>query len=91
MQDNFGLNSSGNKLVGDLINPQACDRLENMITTSGGTIIFGGKVDRKKRFVENTIILNPKLNSALMTEEIFGPIMPILAFNTIEDVISQIN
>jgi acyl-CoA reductase-like NAD-dependent aldehyde dehydrogenase len=62
-----------------------------MISTSGGTIIFGGKVDRNKRFVENTVILNPKLESQLMREEIFGPIMPILPFKTIDEAISQIN
>jgi acyl-CoA reductase-like NAD-dependent aldehyde dehydrogenase len=62
-----------------------------MITNSGGTIVFGGKVDRKKRFVENTVIFNPKLDSSLMREEIFGPIMPILPFKTIDDAIFQIN
>lgn len=62
-----------------------------MISTSGGTILFGGKVDRNKRFVENTVILNPKLESQLMREEIFGPIMPIFPFKTIDEVISQIN
>jgi aldehyde dehydrogenase (NAD+) len=58
-----------------------------MIETSGGKVFHGGQVDRADLFVELTIILDPKHDSQLMTEEIFGPIIPVIPFRTIEDAI----
>ena len=67
-------------------------RLENMIKEEhGGAIIFGGKCDSDQRFICQTLIENPKLNSKLMKEEIFGPILPIFEYKNIDDVIKFIN
>ncbi len=57
----------------------------------GGKIIVGGQVDVKDRYVAPTIIENPKLNSKLMQDEIFGPILPIYEFEDIDYVINFIN
>jgi aldehyde dehydrogenase (NAD+) len=54
------------KFTGKIINAANVDRLDNMIQTSGGQVIFGGQVDPENRFVEPTLILNPDLNSRLM-------------------------
>ena len=47
-----------------------------------GDIIYGGRTDAKTRFIEPTIIENMHLDSPVMTEEIFGPLFPMI---TIED------
>ena len=47
-----------------------------------GDIIYGGRTDAKTRFIEPTIIENMPLDSPVMTEEIFGPLFPMI---TIED------
>ena len=39
------------------------------------------------RFMEPTVVLQPKQNSKLMTEEIFGPILPVLVYNSFDEVI----
>jgi len=57
----------------------------------GGTILYGGKVDVSQRYVEPTLVENPKLTSQMMQEEIFGPILPIYEFEKIEDAIKFIN
>jgi len=62
-----------------------------MIQTSGGKIVHGGEVDRSDKFVEVTVILNPSIDSQLMKEEIFGPIIPIIPYSSIENAISLIN
>jgi aldehyde dehydrogenase (NAD+) len=57
----------------------------------GGDIIYGGSSDVKERYIEPTIITDPKLDSQLMQEEIFGPIMPVIKFTDIDYVIQFIN
>ena len=46
-----------------------------------GNIIYGGRTDESERFIEPTLIENMSLDSPLMTEEIFGPIFPIITLN----------
>jgi len=38
-------------------------------------------VNREIKYVEPTIILNPSMNSPIMNEEIFGPVLPIVTFS----------
>lgn len=78
-------------MCGKIVNEHHVDRLQKMIETSGGKVVHGGQVDREDKFVELTVILNPKIDSKLMTEEIFGPIIPIIPFSSIENAISMIN
>ena len=51
----------------------------------------GGKVNVEARFVEPTVILNPDMNSELMTDEIFGPVIPIISFLNLNEVIKFVN
>lgn len=78
--------------MGKLITDWHCDRLEKMIKESGGDIILGGRnINKKIKYIEPTIILNPKPDSSVMTEEIFGPILPIITFRNIDETIKIIN
>lgn len=49
-------------------------------------IIFGGNSDILSYFLEPTLVNEPNLDSNLMQEEIFGPILPILSYETIEQM-----
>ena len=53
----------------------------------GHRIHLGGRVDVANRFVEPTIVLDPPADSALMTEEIFGPILPIITVDEMHHAI----
>ena len=55
-----------------------------------GDILFGGEVDDKTRFIAPTLIDHVDLNSTLMQEEIFGPLLPIISFTNIKEVINFI-
>ena len=46
-----------------------------------GKIIYGGRTDAATRFIEPTLIEDVALDSPLMTEEIFGPVFPIVTMN----------
>ena len=74
-----------------MINDFHTDRVDKLIKGAGGKIICGGKVNKEVRHIEPTIILQPDLNSQLMKEEIFGPVMPVFPFKDIREVIKFIN
>eukprot|EP01059_Diplonema_ambulator_P037413 TRINITY_DN988_c2_g1_i1.p1 TRINITY_DN988_c2_g1~~TRINITY_DN988_c2_g1_i1.p1 ORF type:complete len:513 (+),score=207.31 TRINITY_DN988_c2_g1_i1:42-1580(+) len=75
---------------GKIINPRHVDRVERLIKTTTGTVVMGGLegINREQRFVPPTIILNPGLDDAVMQEEIFGPVLPILSYKTKEDALA---
>ena len=57
-----------------------------------GTIVLGGETIETELYIAPTIIENVSLESSLMQEEIFGPLLPILSFETFEEgksIISQ--
>ena len=57
---------------------------------SGQKIALGGRVDAPARYVEPTIVLDPPVDSPLMQEEIFGPVLPVTIVEKIEDVLDVI-
>jgi len=51
-----------------------------------GTLVAGGASDEALRYVEPTIVRNVPLDSELMTEEVFGPVLPVRTFSSIPEV-----
>merc|ERR1712147_182353 len=87
----WGESPNGSDSQGKIINDFHVKRLMNLIDTSKGEIMYGGKCNEKVKHIEPTIILNPSHDSPLMQEEIFGPIMPIFTYENMEQVIKYIN
>ena len=63
-----------------MVNDKAFERVTGYI--KGSQILYGGSFDAASRFIEPTLLDNPPLDSPVMTEEIFGPVFPVI---TIED------
>ena len=74
---------------GRIINEKQFDRLQSYLAAA--KIIHGGKHNKSDLFVEPTIVDEPALDSALMKEEIFGPILPVLSFTTAQQAVDVIN
>jgi aldehyde dehydrogenase (NAD+) len=55
---------------------------------SQGKIITGGRYDRQRMFIEPTLIEDVPLQSPLMQEEIFGPILPVFTYRTMEEALT---
>ena len=62
-----------------MVNDKAFERVTGYF--KDGDIIYGGRSDAKSRFIEPTLIENVPLDSPLMTEEIFGPVFPIITLD----------
>ena len=67
-----------------IVNEKNFNRLVGLINKNN--LIYGGKYDKVKRYVSPTIIDSPKMDEDIMKDEIFGPILPVLSFEKIEDI-----
>jgi len=56
-----------------------------------GWIIFGGKTNKKTRYIAPTILDKINPGDPIMEEEIFGPLLPVLEYETLEEAISFVN
>ena len=68
-----------------MIHTRQYERVKELIKNQ--KILLGGKWDDNTRKIEPTLLDEPDANSLVMQEEIFGPILPILSFQEIEDAI----
>jgi len=67
-------------------------RLQALIdSVPAEVVVHGGKAEVSKRYLEPTLLLNPSRDSKVMQEEIFGPILPIIPYTDLQDVIDSIN
>lgn len=71
-----------------IINRKHFDRIVNLINTN--EVYYGGHTNATTNQIAPTIIINPDLNSELMQEEIFGPILPILTFTDISQAFNLV-
>lgn len=72
-----------------IISPKHFDRLVSLLDS--GTVVTGGKHDRDDRYIAPTLLDNVDINSKIMQEEIFGPILPILPYDRLEEAIAIVN
>ncbi len=71
-----------------IINERHFDRLLSLIDET--KIYYGGKSDRNNRFIEPTILHNISFNDKVMQDEIFGPILPVICYDEIDQAIAYI-
>ena len=71
-----------------IINPRHFKRLTQLMDPS--KIIVGGQTDEKDLYIAPTLMDNVNWDDAVMKEEIFGPILPILEYEDLDDAIAQI-
>jgi len=69
-----------------MVNDKAFERVTGYF--KDGRIIYGGRTDAESRFIEPTLIEDVALDSPLMTEEIFGPVFPIITIDDNGSIIS---
>lgn len=69
--------------------PRHFSRLDAMLAS--GNIAIGGQTDEQDRYISPTVLVDVKASDAVMQEEIFGPILPVLAVQSIDDAIDFVN
>ena len=61
-----------------IVNDRNFNRLDNLLKQTQGQIAYGGQRDAKTRYFAPTIVVDVKPGDALLSEEIFGPILPVI-------------
>jgi len=81
--------------MGPLINAAALERVEQKVATAveqGAKVVLGGKaVEGKGYFYPPTLLLDVRQDMTIMHEETFGPVLPVVAFDTLEDALKMAN
>ena len=85
----YGDNIKQSRFYPRIVNEQALERLAGLLNQ--GKIHTGGEIDVKERFLAPTIIDEVKSDFLVMQEEIFGPILPVMSFEHIEEATVYIN
>ena len=85
----YGEDYLGNESYGKIISQRHFERVVKLIDPT--KVVLGGRSDASSRKIEPTILDNVTWNDPVMGEEIFGPLMPILTFRDIEEVIEKVN
>ena len=71
-----------------IVNERNFNRLEQLIPTE--KIYHGGETNRENRSISPTLLHNINFDNSIMQDEIFGPILPVISFKNLEDVIEKI-
>lgn len=85
----YGEHPLNNPDYGKIINQKHFDRLCGLIDPD--KLLFGGEVNSNTLQISPAIMDNVSFEDAIMQEEIFGPILPVLTFRTIEEAITIVN
>lgn len=85
----FGDNPAESPDFGRIVSDKHFHRLSNLLPY--GEAVTGGTADAADRYIAPTVLDKPALDSPLMQEEIFGPILPVLEYENLEDAIAFIN
>jgi acyl-CoA reductase-like NAD-dependent aldehyde dehydrogenase len=85
----YGPDPSQSPDYGRIVNDRHHARLVKLI--SDGEVYHGGQHNATDRYIAPTILVNTPLASAVMQEEIFGPILPVLEVGSVDEVIAYVN
>lgn len=77
--------------AGKVVNSMHYKRLCGMLGDHEGEVVVGNPNAHQDFNLKPTIILNPKKDASCMSEEIFGPILPIITYKSLQEAIDYIN
>ena len=93
-QYGLGNNAKDNGDYCKVVNKGHYNRINRLLDdakSQGGKLITGGQTDDAGRFIAPTLIEGMAPDSAIMEEEIFGPLLPVITFSNIDEVIDVVN
>jgi aldehyde dehydrogenase (NAD+) len=86
--DFYGENPHTSDSYGRVVSPRHFDRLVQLM--NGGTPIIGGESAAADRYIAPTVLDNVNIDAAIMQEEIFGPLLPIISTKNTNEAITFI-
>ncbi len=85
----YGENPQASESYARIVSSRHFDRLTGLLR--GATLAVGGVTDEATRYIAPTVLVDVDMESQVMNEEIFGPILPVISVASTDDAISYIN
>lgn len=82
----FGKNPLDNPDYGKIVNGKHFERINSLIVKE--KVVYGGKSDKESNKIEPTVLDGVTWEDAVMNEEIFGPLLPVLTYDNFDDIFS---
>lgn len=73
-----------------IVHREGTERLVRLMRSSG-QVVVGGEVNVEEKYIAPTVLVDVETDSPIMREEIFGPILPVLTYREMDDVIRFVN
>jgi len=89
LEQMYGRDIAQSPDFGRMVNERSFDRVSAYL--QGAEIVLGGRTDRAQKFIETTVVSVDGWSSPVMCEEIFGPILPLRTYETLDEVIADVN
>ena len=92
VHDFYGENPKTSTDYGRIVNEQHFDRLTRLLDAGGyDAVVTGGSGDRGDRYLAPTVLAGVSPEAEVMSEEIFGPILPVLAVDNVDEAVGFVN
>lgn len=66
-------------------------RLKKLLDATKGKVVIGGEVDLEKKYIAPTVVVDVRPDDSLMSEELFGPILPIIPVENLDETLRIVN
>ncbi|GAA0134478.1 aldehyde dehydrogenase [Paenibacillus sp. YSY-4.3] len=86
----YGTDAQQSSDYGRIVNARQFDRLASILEKDQANVLFGGETHREDLYIGPTLLHATSWSNAAMQDEIFGPILPIMGFQQLEDAIQMI-
>ncbi|MBF1141427.1 MAG: aldehyde dehydrogenase [[Eubacterium] sulci] len=96
IHEHYGENIKENPDYGRIINEKQAERLAKILESDEDLVVFGGDFDIEQRYIAPAILDLGKLGdasvseSAAMADEIFGPILPIVSYESLDEAVDKV-
>lgn len=96
IHEHYGENIKENPDYGRIINEKQTERLAKILESDKDLVVFGGDFDIEQRYIAPTLLDLGKLGdasvneSAAMADEIFGPILPIVSYGSLDEAVDKV-
>ncbi len=85
----YGEDAQRSPDYGRIVNTRHYERLAALIPS--GRVVQGGQMDRTERYIAPTILTDVALDSPIMQEEIFGPLLPVIPYDSLDQALGWVN
>lgn len=82
----YGEDPQRSNYFGRMVSDEAFERVTRLL--GSGEVVYGGQTDAGEKYISPTILDSVTWNDEVMQEEIFGPVLPVLAFDNLQEVVA---